>query len=477
MDAHHPKNERPTRREVHRVARPCKCSHSPVRRRRERGTVLIVSMWVVLVLAGVVLVFARSMRVEGIASANHVASLQADAVARGALQFVLAQVDGSQGAPPSAADVSCEAVEVGEGLFWILRPNIEDDRTYSFGIKDEASKINLNSATTQMLLKLPGMTAELAAAIIDWRDADSDVSPGGAESEYYLLLADPYYCKDAPFEVVEEVLLVKGASRELLYGEDANRNSVLDPNENDAAEGDPPDNKDGRLDRGFLDYVTVYSTEPNTAASGEARANVNDVSNQALSTLLREVVPQDRFFQVMDRVRSGRPFLNILDFYYRTGLTIAEFKQIADRLTTNGGRNLVGLVNVNTAPREVLLCLPDVDESDVDALLAKRSAPDTDLDSIAWVAEALPREKALAVGGYITTRSFQFSADIVSLWGNGRAYKRYQVVLDARTSPPRVLYWKGLTHLGWPLAPEIISALRAGTPASELTQSRTEEAL
>ncbi len=31
------------------------------------------------------------------------------------------------------------------------------------------------------------MTAELAASIIDWRDEDSDVTTGGAESEYYLL--------------------------------------------------------------------------------------------------------------------------------------------------------------------------------------------------------------------------------------------------------------------------------------------------
>jgi len=432
-----------------------------------RGTVLIVTMWVMLVLAGLVLVFARAMRVEAIASANYLASLQARAALEGAVQFVFAQVDAPASSSVSAAETPCEAVEVGQDFFWILRPDLEDDRTYSFGIVDEASKINLNSASMEMLLKLPGMTAELAAAIRDWRDGDSDVSPGGAESEYYLLLPEPYYCKNAPFETVEELFLVKGASQQLLYAEDANRNGVLDYNENDASQSEPSDNKDGHLDRGFFDCVTVYSVEPNVSESGEARINVNDAASRDLPAVLRKVIEGDRFFQVMDRVRSRRPFRNVLDFYFRTGLEMSEFEQIADRLTTRREKNLVGLVNVSTAPRQVLLCLPALDESDVEALMAKRADADTDLSTIAWVADALPRDKAIAVGNYITSRSFQFSADIVSVSGNGRAFKRCKVVVDARNSPPRVLYWKDLTYLGWPLAPEVISTLRSGSSLSE----------
>lgn len=450
-----------------RTARPYALPWFVLRRNQESGTVLIVTMWIVLVLAGLVLVFSRSMRVEAIASANYLASLQAEAVARGAVQFVLSQVKSDESSSTLEGEDLYEAVQVGEGLFWMLRPSFDDDRTYSFGIQDEASKINLNSASMEMLLKLPGMTAELASAIIDWRDSDSEVSPGGAESEYYLLLPDPYYCKDAPFETVEEILLVKGASRDLLYGEDTNRNGVLDPNENDADESEPPDNKDGKLDRGFLDYVTVYSREPNVSETGEQRINVNDVRSSALTDLLREVVKEDRFFQIMDRVRGGRPFRNIMDFYFGTGLEISEFEQIADRLTTTNDTQIVGLINVNTAPRAVLLCLPALDESDVDALIAKRASADTDLSSIAWVAEALPEEKAVAVGSYITTRSFQYSADIVSVSGDGRAYKRNRIVLDTQDDSGRFLYWKDLTHLGWPLDPQIISTLRSGLSLDE----------
>ena len=57
---------------------------------RVKGTVLIVTIWVVLVLAGLALVFARSMRVAAAVSANHVAALQAECIAAGALQYITA---------------------------------------------------------------------------------------------------------------------------------------------------------------------------------------------------------------------------------------------------------------------------------------------------------------------------------------------------------------------------------------------------
>ena len=174
--------------------------------RSGKGSVLIVTMWIVLVLAGLVLVFSRSMRVEAIATANHISSSQADAIAQGAVQFIRARLNEEDETLKLEGETPYETIPVGEGFFWLLRPNYEDDKTYYYGIRDEAAKINLNSADKDMLLKLPEMTSELAAAIMDWRDSDSDVEPGGAETEYYLLLDEPYNCKNSAFETVEEVL-------------------------------------------------------------------------------------------------------------------------------------------------------------------------------------------------------------------------------------------------------------------------------
>src|SRR5690606_37035843 len=165
-------------------------------------------------------------------------------------------------------------------------------------------------ATAEMLerLPLPGMTPEIAAAIVDWRDEDSEVEPGGAESETYSLKNPPYECKNGPFETVEELRLVHGVTWELLYGEDVNRNGVLDANENDGDRSYPPDNGDGVLQFGLLEYVTVYSRIPNTGESGQPRINVSNLEDtqtrQRLTTLLEEKLP-DRAGEILEALGAG----------------------------------------------------------------------------------------------------------------------------------------------------------------------------
>jgi len=454
-----------------RPGRPGRRAHP---RRPRRATVLIATMWVLTVLAGMMLVLARSMRIEGACSANHAARQRAAAVESGAIQYVLANVDGLDGKVPTEAEMPCQGVQVGAGAFWILRPDYEDGKGQVYGLVDEASKLNLNTATLEMLCDLPDMTPETAAAIVDWRDPDSDLTVGGAESEYYLLLPDPYECKNAPLETVEEVLLVKLASRELLFGEDANRNGRLDVNEDDGDETDPPDDRDGALDAGIFNLVTVYGSEPNASASGSRRINVNRASLAELSELL-ESVDRARLENILHRVRLGRPFRNVLDFYYRAGLTIEEFRPIADRLTTSEEQTLRGLVNVNTAPRQVLLCLPGLEESDVSALITARSGEGADLSSIAWVVEALAQDKAVGIGSYITTRSYQFSADIVGVAADGRAFRRCRIVVDAAGSPPRVVYRQDLTGLGWPLSEDVLLDLRSGVALENVLEQTYQE--
>ena len=57
-------------------------------------------------------------------------------------------------------------------------------------------------------------------SLIDWIDSgDGDGEEEyGAEDSYYQSLDPPYSCKNGPIESIEELLLVKGMTRELLYG-------------------------------------------------------------------------------------------------------------------------------------------------------------------------------------------------------------------------------------------------------------------
>ena len=68
--------------------------------------------------------------------------------------------------------------------------------------------------------------------------------------------------------------------------------------------------------------------------------------------------------------------------------------------------------------------------------------------------------KAAAVGSLVTGRSFFFSADIVAVSGTGRTFKRARIVVDARVSPPVIVYRKDLSYLGWPLDPAILTSLK-----------------
>ena len=100
-------------------------SHSVARRRR--GTVLIVAMIVTIALAGTVLALCRTMRVEAMASANLAASAQASAVARGAEQYVVALITDRGDEVRDLGEENFAAVRVGEGIFWIMRPDYDDD--------------------------------------------------------------------------------------------------------------------------------------------------------------------------------------------------------------------------------------------------------------------------------------------------------------------------------------------------------------
>src|SRR5262249_54911131 len=154
----------------------------------------------------------------------------------------------------------------------------------SFGLVDEASKVNLNTASSNVLYWLPRMTADLNQSILDWRDTNAT----GPTVTYYAMQQPPYMCKSDPFETVDELRLLYGADMDILLGEDANLNGVLDPNENN-------EGQNHQLDAGLLEYVTVYSREPNTNSSGSAKINVSSVPlspNGQLGTLLRTTFGQ-----------------------------------------------------------------------------------------------------------------------------------------------------------------------------------------
>ncbi|MBN1586612.1 MAG: general secretion pathway protein GspK [Candidatus Omnitrophica bacterium] len=113
-------------------------------------------------------------------------------------------------------------IPLGEGEFSIRvykpAPSPEEPAFEHFGLIDEERKLNINTADAKSLetlirkvtsLDLMGANT-LANSIVDWRDQDTFSSPGGAEDGYYSGLDPSYECKDAPFQVLEELHFVRG---------------------------------------------------------------------------------------------------------------------------------------------------------------------------------------------------------------------------------------------------------------------------
>ena len=437
------------------------------------ASVLIIVLWIAFGLVSIALYFAHSMQMELRAGDNRVAAAEAEQAILGALRYVSYQLTNlpQPGQPPDATTLQSEAIDVGPAQFWLLgRTNgttatTATATTPTFGLTDEASKLNLNTATLDMLSALPRMTPELAAAIIDWRDSNSDITPGGAEDETYLRKNPPYRCKNAPFESVDELRLVNGADLDLLYGEDTNRNGVLDDNENDGLATLPDDNRDGRLDPGITEYVTVWSREPNTRTNGQPRIDLVTAGQRLLPPLLLEKFGAERRTAILRRLGSNWNFTSTLQFYARSGLNPDEFAQIASDITTTNTPFLTGRVNVNTASEAVLACIPGIGKDHAAALISYRQSNPARLTSIAWVTEILDPPAIAQAGPYLTTASYQFTADIAAVGHYGRGYQRVRFVLDTTEltdqGAPKILYRQDLTQLGWALGKDVRQNLLA----------------
>ena len=431
--------------------------------RRRQGAVLIIVLWVAFGIVSLALYFAHATSLHMRAADNRAAAIQADQAILGALRYATSMLANSQstGRLPESWEYRYEAVPVGDAHFWFIGPpdlQTSPDRPV-FGLRDECALLDLNSATFDMLRWLPRMTDAVAGAILDWRDGDSDVSEyGGAEDETYQRLQRPYRCKNGRFESVEELRLVQGMTTEILYGEDANLNGVLDPNENDGDLTPPPDNRDGRLDPGLLSLFTVYTRDSSTDSTGTNRVDLSSATAQSLATLFQEHLGADRANQVLRSLGNAtNGFRSVLELVIRAGLTVDEAPDIEDRVYVKGTN---GLVNINTASETVLACIPGIGTTNASTVVSRRRSNAITTTSVAWLSEVLDRDSALAAGPYITGRTAQFTADIAALGHHGRGFRRMRFVCDLSSGKPLVLARRDLTDLGWALGPEVRSDLK-----------------
>lgn len=193
----------------------------------------------------------------------------------------------------------------------------------SSALASEATASATMNLASEILLALPGMTEEVADAILDWLDEDDEPRPYGAEfTDYYSQLQPAYKPANGPINSIEQLLLVRGVTPELLFGYDENRNGVLDQNEQSKLNlGIPAGLPPGALPNtasdpeaepppplGLAPYLTLHSQEKNVASDGTPRVNVNADDLQTLYDDLSTVLENDAWASFIVAYRfAGNP--------------------------------------------------------------------------------------------------------------------------------------------------------------------------
>ena len=424
------------------------------------GFVILAVLIVIVILALAAYRFTDLMTAEYRAAARSQDAAQARLAARSGVHYAAAMLSdpatlaGELGGNPYAdGSFSAQTVRPGDNprmearfVLVAVLPDGGGGYEQRYGcVVDESGKLNVNALIQadpsgqvlyDSLMKLPNMTTDVADAIVDWVDPDDDPRDGGAESDHYLGLGQPYRAKNGPLNSLDELLLVRGVTPQVLFGNDRNRNGVAD---------DDPGG--GSLDRGLADYLTVYGRDLNVDSQGQLRTNVNEADDLPglYQKLLARLPPELADFIMAYKlfsVQSGstarqtgstaatvaggaaelktaveatlgtlpvnrRRITNFLDLVTArvtlpavpgapagTPRIVVQspladpaafaqlFPELMDKATTTTNVELPPRVNLSTAPREVLLAIPGgaaesgLTEEEADAIIAQRDSLD-----------------------------------------------------------------------------------------------------
>ncbi len=488
-----------------------------------RGVVLLVVLVVIALLSLACATFSELMQAERGAARVAVAQAQARALADSGVEMARIFVHkDAEDQKTLGGWYNNEAVFRGvtviddeepqsRGRFTIVAPAVEDGlyEGIRFGLEDESTRLNLNTliavdrmvegAGREILMGLPGMTEDVADAILDWLDEDDEPREFGAEKEEYAALDTPYAPKNGPLETVEELLLVRDVTPWLLFGSDANRNGYRDADEPDADSLEGVDNTDGAMNRGWSAYLTLYSMELNVRPDGQPKINLNVEDMEELYDQLEQAIDEDVATFIVAFRQNGpytgskkatktggqldlskpskHKFTTILDligpnvqvtFKGDRNSTVLQtpFPAVAmemwtylellmDNTTINPSPLIPGRINVNQAPKTVLAGIPGMTDEILDKIISEREPNPTETDDRnrrheTWILqeELVTLEEMKSLIPFLTAGGNVYRVQSIGYFDRGGPAVRIEIVLDATVEPAKVLFFRDLTHLG-----------------------------
>lgn len=350
---------------------------------------------------------------------------------------------------------------------------------FTVDVLDEAARLDLNTVPEQVLRRLLPLEPELVDSILDWRDADDLPRAGGAESDYYLSLTPPHLARNGPFETAEELLLVQGVTPGRYFGLDGlsplaaeEERQAIDPNL-----------------APLMSLLGIDTFEDNVDQMGQARVDLLNSSQEQLQTALADLIDPTNLQELWrwtqetqtEAARANTPppgmeamdpdaELELPDELALDGMDPTaeladpndpaadpplpggaprslgelievvgreQLRLIYDHLTLSSQPRIAGLVNVNTAPPEVLAALPGLDENTAQALIvARERQPFETVGDLLGLTE-LSDEQFARAAPWFTTRGQTMHLIISGRVGEGReaVTRRLHAVISISTQP------------------------------------------
>jgi len=202
--------------------------------KNNRGFALILTILIVSLVVVLTLQFNNSMWSDLYSSANLRDGIRLRFIARSGVDCALAVLseDSSSSDFDSLKEPWANSKELSLNSVTMF-----ENGHFQVEISDLCGKIQVNRLINQdgkynetqkkLLMRLliseqfqldSGEVGNLIDAIKDWIDPDDDVTRFGAENGYYQSLENPYSCKNGPIESLGQMLLIKGVTKDLFYG-------------------------------------------------------------------------------------------------------------------------------------------------------------------------------------------------------------------------------------------------------------------
>jgi DNA uptake protein ComE-like DNA-binding protein len=450
---------------------------------RNQASILVGLLWCVALLALVVVSALHTATMDLKVAKNYGDKIQAHYLALAGIEkarALLYQAARNRGDSGTSLDRQLfdapgqfRAIPFGRGEFSVFHRESQDEGGgVVFGVSDEESRLNINTATAEALTNISGMSVDIAAAILAWRGQASDTNVAGANADYYASLQPPYQPRNGPFQTIRELLMVRGVTPELLFGSDARQNGFLPEAGGEPGNASGTDSLPQAGDGGWAAMMTVDSSVANLNAAGARRVNIQNADETELAGVTG-ITPA--LARAIVQYRGQHPYQSIADLLDVTtnqnqtaqaatagagasGQTISPnggnaggpqlidenlLTDIADDVTVDATPDEAGLLNINTASLDALLCLPGMDRERAQAVYNYARSQGA-FANIAWLLKVprLDRDLFKQVAPLVTARSETFRILSEGRVKSTGVSQRIQVIVRINRTEALTLSWR-----------------------------------